>query len=66
MDFEMSSLAKNETWTLEGLPKISKVIACVYNIKRDPNVSIDKCKARLVLIGSPSVKELTMQELISL
>lgn len=50
MDLKISSLAENDTWSSEELPKNSKAVPCkwVYKIKRSPIDSIDVYKARLV------------------
>lgn len=49
----MKSHQFNKTWTLENLSSGKKCIACklIYKIKRNPNGSIDKFKARLIIKG---------------
>ncbi|CAL1681979.1 unnamed protein product [Lasius platythorax] len=53
MDIEMASLKENQTWTLITLPKDAKVISnkWVFRIKTNPDGSVDKYKARLVIKG---------------
>jgi histone deacetylase 1/2 len=53
MDQEFTALQKNETWHLVPRPHNKNVIDCkwVYKIKRKPDGSIDKYKARLVVKG---------------
>lgn len=53
MEKEMCSLKENKTWTLEPLPDNKKAIQCkwVYKIKGNPDGSIEKFKARLVIKG---------------
>lgn len=53
MDREIASLKENETYVLIDLPKGAKAIPCkwVYKTKTNPDGSIDKYKARLVVKG---------------
>lgn len=53
MDNEMSSLKENLTWELTALPAGARAIPCkwVYRLKTNPDGSIDKYKARLVVKG---------------
>ena len=53
MQSEMSSLNENETWTLVQLPDGRKAIPCkwVYKTKYNPDGSIDRFNARLVIKG---------------
>ena len=53
MDSEINSLRENDTWDITSLPKNRKALRCkwIYKIKRNPDGSIDKYKARLVAIG---------------
>jgi len=53
MDNEMKSHEENHTWNLEDLPTGKKCIPCkwIYKVKTDPNGSIEKFKARLVIKG---------------
>nr|GEX64061.1 zinc finger C2H2-type/integrase DNA-binding domain-containing protein [Tanacetum cinerariifolium] len=50
---EIKALEKNETWTLEDLPKGKQAIDSkwVYKIKFKPNGKVEKYKARLVAKG---------------
>ncbi|PNF31714.1 hypothetical protein B7P43_G13202 [Cryptotermes secundus] len=80
MGKEMSALHENGTWELVTLPKNAKPIQCkwVYRIKENPDGSVDKYKARLVIKGfnqrkgidysatfSPVVKWETIRSVIS-
>jgi Reverse transcriptase (RNA-dependent DNA polymerase) len=53
MDSEMNSLADNKTWVLVDRPTKQKSIKSgwVYKIKWNPDGSVDKYKARLVVKG---------------
>lgn len=53
MDSEITSLKENKTWVLQELPPSRKAIPCkwVYKIKRNPDGTVDKFKARLVVKG---------------
>ena len=53
MDAEMSSLNENQTWSLVDLPQGRKAIhnKWVYKVKTNPDGSVDKYKARLVIKG---------------
>ena len=53
MNSEMDSLAKNQTWELTDLPDGAKAIPSkwVFRLKTNPDGSIDKYKARLVVKG---------------
>ncbi|KAD4177991.1 hypothetical protein E3N88_26582 [Mikania micrantha] len=53
MKKEIQALEKNETWTLENLPKGKRAIDSkwVYKIKYKPNGDIERYKARLVAKG---------------
>ena len=53
LNSEIDSLNENETWTLEYLPAGRKAIPCkwVYKIKQNPDGSVDRFKARLVIKG---------------
>ena len=81
MDSEMNSLKENNTWTLSPLPDKSKAIPCkwVFKIKKNPDGTVDKYKARLVIKGfnqkqgvdynqtfSPVTKLGTVRSLISI
>jgi len=49
----MDSLAKNQTWELIDLPVDAEAIPCkwVFRLKTNPDGSVDKFKARLVVKG---------------
>ena len=53
MQSEMQSLKDNQTWELEDLPPGKKAIPCkwVYKVKYNPDGSIERYKARLVIKG---------------
>jgi hypothetical protein len=53
MEKEISSLNENDAWTLEQLPAGCKAISCkwVYKVKQNPDGSVDRFKARLVIKG---------------
>ena len=53
MDEEITSLKENNTWVLVGNQRKGKPISCkwVYKIKRNPDGSIERYKARLVARG---------------
>jgi len=67
MDSEMHSLNENETWTLEDLPIGRKAIPCkwVYKIKQNPDGSVDRYKARLVIKGCSQRKGVDYGETFS-
>lgn len=54
MPSEMNSLHENDVWTLCQLPPNRKALALpckILRIKRNPDGTIDKYKARLVVKG---------------
>lgn len=53
MESELKSLKDNDVWTLCELPSNKKALPCkwVFRIKRNPDGTIDKYKARLVVKG---------------
>lgn len=53
MQSEMNSLKKNNTWELAALPKGRKALSnkWIYKIKRNPDGTIERYKARLVIKG---------------
>lgn len=55
---EIDSLELNETWTIEDLPKGKKVIGCqwVFKIKHKSDVSIERYKARLVVLENRQIE----------
>lgn len=50
---EINSLHENQTWDLVNLPKGRKALPCkwIYKLKTNPDGSIDKFKARVVVKG---------------
>ena len=55
---EIGSLESNQTWTLEDLPPGKKAIGCqwVFRIKHRSDGSIERYKARLVVLGNRQVE----------
>ena len=55
---EIGSLESNKTWTLEDLPQGKKAIGCqwVFRIKHRSNGSIERYKARLVVLGNRQIE----------
>ena len=53
MNSEIASLEENRTWDLVNLPQDAKAIPCkwVFRLKTNPDGTIDKYKARLVIKG---------------
>jgi len=53
MDEKIVSLHENKTWKLTDLPKRAKPLPCrwVFKVKTNPDGSVDKYKARLVIKG---------------
>ena len=53
MDNEFQSLLKNETWSLCSLPPNKNVVPCkwIFKLKRRPDGSIERHKARLIAVG---------------
>lgn len=53
MDDEMKSLNENHTWKLSTLPQGAKAIPCkwTYRVKTNPDGSVNRYKARLVIKG---------------
>ncbi|KAK4388137.1 Retrovirus-related Pol polyprotein from transposon TNT 1-94 [Sesamum angolense] len=56
---ELDSIMTNHTWDLEDLPVGSKPIKCkwIFKKKIKPDGSIDKFKARLVVVGYTQRRE---------
>jgi len=54
MDEEMDALISRGTWELVSAPKDAVVVGCrwVYTLKYHPDGSMDRYKARLVVIYS--------------
>ncbi|KAG7537940.1 Reverse transcriptase RNA-dependent DNA polymerase [Arabidopsis suecica] len=55
---EIDSLELNKTWTLEDLPEGKKAIGCqwVFKIKHRSDGSIERYKARLVVLGNRQIE----------
>ncbi|GJY50843.1 retrovirus-related pol polyprotein from transposon TNT 1-94 [Tanacetum coccineum] len=53
MKEEIEALNKNQTWVLVQKPQNCKPVTCkwVYRLKKNPDGSINRCKARLVARG---------------
>lgn len=64
MDEEMASLLSNNVWELVELPKGRSTITCkwVYKIKYNPDRSVDRYKARLVVRGFSQKEGLDFNE----
>lgn len=67
MKEEMKSLNENETWKMVPLPKGRKAISCkwIYKIKRNPDGSVERYKARLVIKGYSQKKGVDYYETFS-
>ncbi|KAK9190783.1 hypothetical protein WN943_019393 [Citrus x changshan-huyou] len=61
---EIDALEQNETWTLADLPLGKKAIGCkwVYRIKYHSDGSIERCKARLVILGNNQIEGVDYNE----
>ncbi|GJZ55387.1 integrase [Tanacetum coccineum] len=81
MKEEIEALNKNQTWVLVQKPQNCKPVTCkwVYRLKKNPDGSINRCKARLVARGfsqsygldyeetfSPVAKMVTLRTIFSL
>lgn len=55
---EINALERNGTWKLESLPVGKKAIGCkwVFQIKHKADGSIERYKARLVVLGNRQVE----------
>jgi hypothetical protein len=54
MQREISALENNETWVVQSLPAGKKALGCkwVYKIKYNSDGTIERLKARLVILGN--------------
>ncbi|GKC74134.1 retrovirus-related pol polyprotein from transposon TNT 1-94 [Tanacetum coccineum] len=57
MDSELKVLERNQTWTIEELPSNKKALGCkwVYKIKYKSDGTIERFKARIVILGNHQV-----------
>ncbi|GJY70797.1 retrovirus-related pol polyprotein from transposon RE2 [Tanacetum coccineum] len=57
MDSELEALEQNKTWTIEKLPPNKKALGCkwVYKIKYKSDGTIERFKARLMILGNHQV-----------
>jgi len=64
MKHEIHALEHNDIWTMEPLPLRKKAIGCkwVYRIKYNSDGSIERFKARLVILGNNQVEGLDYNE----
>ncbi|GJW86110.1 retrovirus-related pol polyprotein from transposon RE1 [Tanacetum coccineum] len=64
MDNELQALERNGTWTIENLPKDKKALGCkwVYKIKRKSDGTVERFKARLVILGNHQVAGIDYNE----
>lgn len=58
MQEEIQALEKNQTWILQDLPHGKRPISCkwVYHVKYNSDGSIQRFKARLVILGDHQVE----------
>ncbi|CAL8168924.1 unnamed protein product [Prunus armeniaca] len=65
---EMKALEKNQTWTLETIPRGKKTIGCrwVFTIKHNADGSIERYKARLVAKGYTQTYGIDYEETFAL
>lgn len=67
MNEEINALKENGTWILENLPSDKKALQCkwVFKIKRNPDDSVERYKARLVVKGFSQQKGVNYNETFS-
>src|ERR1044072_889199 len=54
MQAEIDALNRNDTWSMQSLPPGKKALGCkwVYRIKHNSDGTIERFKARLVVLGN--------------
>jgi len=58
MQREIQALETNGTWVLEDLPPTKKALGCkwVYKIKYNSNGTVERYKARLIILGNHQIE----------